>query len=161
MQASNDDGFISTTKEKTVAPQFLPGGTGYVYKISAIETFIDVEGSFGSLYHLFNDEAEVSAMYKIPWSLVIGWTRYENGQAKETGTNPSYQRNTANREDGGDQPQFAGFPFNHQAWDMRPWSKLERASSRHQDGSGAPSVQALAEFAAEYFEDIGMNPQNL
>ncbi|KAL1796117.1 hypothetical protein ACET3X_006341 [Alternaria dauci] len=82
-QSQDNDGYVSTSAERTVAIQFIrarPGGNGYLYEMAASPGFIQVSGTLGE-FSPYPGEAEYAVMGGFTLDQVIGWTRFEGGIA--------------------------------------------------------------------------------
>lgn len=142
--SQDDDGYVSTTSNETVAVGFLNdffGGNGYVYEIAATGNFINVAGSLEE-YEPFPDEREYAALGGFQWDQVIRWTRYVDGVADSAGLqdNTEYDEvvyQTLRPTDAA--PELAGFPDNHEAWSISPWSAFALGGQ----GCGAPPRRSL------------------
>lgn len=133
-QSTNNDGYVSTTADEDTAVAFLNnmlGGTGYVYEIAAAANFIQVSGTLGQ-FSPYVGEFEYAALGGFNWDQVIRWRHYTNGVADANGLqdNNAYEGRIYNslRPNNGE-PRLAGFPPDHEAWSMTPWSAFAQGGS--------------------------------
>lgn len=145
--ASRDnDGYVSTTASETTAVNFLRqmfNGNGYVYEIAAAANFIQVSGTLGQ-FSPYPNEQEYAALGGFSWDQVIRWRHYTNGVEDSSGLqdNNEYEGRIYNnlRPTNGE-PRLAGFPADHEAWGMSPWSAFAQGGSGC-GGSGARSLHS-------------------
>jgi len=124
--SNTDSGFISTTRLRSVAFNFLGRylvSTGYIYHIRPSIDFYDVNGSLGH-FSPNASEQEFAALGFIDWSQVIGWEQIEFGNSLGFINNPDYRHDlypSLLNETGIDH-LLARFPGSHPAWRQEPWS---------------------------------------
>ena len=119
-----DSGYVSTTTSYDFARRFVQttlGGSGHIYTLHVTPNFIDVNSTLRQFY-THTDEAEFAALGRIHYIQTMGWVEVIGGVEQPYVSNPDYEaRWFDDATAGGFQPQLAGFPPNHVAWNMQPW----------------------------------------
>lgn len=135
IQSRDNDGYVSTYTDITVAQRFVARNEalgGYIYKIRVAENMIDCAGTLGRYCNYL--ESEYAALGGIKFEQVVAWKKYKAGKSldliKEV-PNPKFDKKKFDKKDvvaGGIQYQLAGFPAGHPAWKEAPWkSHCKRA----------------------------------
>ncbi|MBA9082659.1 MULTISPECIES: enterotoxin A family protein [Bartonella] len=146
----HDSGYVSTTTSRGFAISWVNNylnHNGYVYHISATPNFIDVNASLRQ-YSPHPEELEMAALGVIHWNQIIGWERVRSGNVGEFVPNPDYVgRLYGTLLSSGAQPQLAGFPDGHYAWEQYPWFEFANCGSR----SFCFPTKSAQEFGTELF----------
>ncbi|KAF5026942.1 hypothetical protein F66182_972 [Fusarium sp. NRRL 66182] len=130
--SQDNDGYVSTTASESTAVAFLTqmfNGNGYVYEIAASGHFIQVTGTLGQFS---------------PWDQVIRWRHYTNGVA-DSPAEDNYEYEDViygGLRPSNGEPSLAGFPEDHEAWGMSPWSAFAQGGPGCGGGNGARSLRS-------------------
>lgn len=135
------DGCIGTTTSRAFALHLIREhmqGNGYIYRVHVTPNFIDVDGTLGQ-YSPFPEYREFAALGRIVFGQIVAWQRIEDNREQREVLNHSYEGDLYDHAvAGGVQPQLAGFPEGHAAWNQDPWrpfggcGNLQRRSNREQ-----------------------------
>lgn len=128
-QSTSRDGYVSFTKSKAVAEDWIRtflGGEGFIYEVPFYPNLIDVRKTLGK-YSPHNEEQEFAAIKGVEYRQIRGWNEYrlEHGKTVKMPFRPNTIYNAAKymgKDHGGAQYTLAGFPANHPAWREEPWS---------------------------------------
>ncbi|KAK2609215.1 hypothetical protein QQS21_002297 [Conoideocrella luteorostrata] len=156
----HDSGYVSTTTSLAFARRFLQlilGGRGYIYRIHVSGNFVDAAASLRQFY-IHTDEAEFAALGGIHYTQVLGWTEFRQGVERTEVCNRDYDRRFDLMRASGGQPQLAGFPPNHRAWALDPWTefadcKQSSSRKRHDEADCQPKKTAVA-FALDFLTEL-------
>ncbi|WP_102830597.1 enterotoxin A family protein [Bartonella bovis] len=139
-------GYISTTTSQDVAIRW--NHNGYVYHIRTTPNFIDVNATLRE-YSPFPEQFELAALGGVRWEQVVGWEVVINGNiVGEFIPNPDYNdRLYGNFAPSGAQPQLAGFPDDHKAWNYEPWVAFASCELK----SACSPNKSAQEFGTDWF----------
>ncbi|MFJ7142227.1 enterotoxin A family protein [Pseudomonas protegens] len=159
--ARYDSGYVATTTLRTTALDWLGthlGNNGYIYHIRPTPNFIDVNNTLRR-YSPHPAEHEAASLGMIHWDQVVGWERVEYGRVHPFESNRDYN---AQRYGGivqgipNVQPQLAGFPAGHVAWQQEPWVAFANCASTSSSAYAlsASSSCSPKESSESYGEDF-------
>lgn len=157
--ARHDSGYVATTVSRGVAINWVSdhlNGRGWIYHIQPTGNFIDVNGTLRNFSpHPF--ELEYASLGMIRWNQITGWQEVRYGQVGEFVRNRDFNSRLYSQSHvGGIEPQLAGFPPGHEAWEIEPWRNFAHCSSsslirRSSDSIKCQPDQKAQDFGINYF----------
>ncbi|MGJ8517736.1 enterotoxin A family protein [Carnimonas bestiolae] len=142
----DNSGYVATTTSLRFAHIWLQvdDGNGYIYHIQPTANFVDVNASLGP-FSLMPTQQEHAALGRIYWEQVRGWQQVSDGVLGIYEANPDYNaRLYDNMVGAGAVPSLAGFPDNHQAWRMEPWSAFADCTGPSRSKRNDDELQCVA-----------------
>ncbi|KAM0267473.1 hypothetical protein ACHAQH_010100 [Verticillium albo-atrum] len=142
-----NDGYVSTTSQIDVAMGWIRNhfnGNGYVYAIAAGMNFIDVRETLRQ-HNPHPEEWELAAMGGVMMRQIRGVRTIRNNQVITEQDNTQYNTSYDNLRGSGSQPQLAGFPANHIAWQQNPWQQfghcVNSGAAKRTEGTTEESIE--------------------
>lgn len=152
--ARHDSGYVSTTTSLNLAHHWVNQmltGNGYIYFIRPTGNFVDVNGTLRQ-YSPHSDEFEYASLGVIRWNQIMGWRRVNFGRMGAFVPNRNYSRRIYSlARAGGIEPQLAGFPMDHRAWEQEPWRNFASCSSPRQNDREKCIPTFDSQEAGEYY----------
>lgn len=155
--ARSDAGYVSTTTSYNLAHLWVNtnlAGRGYIYHIQPTGNMIDVNLTLRQ-FSPHQGEMEYAALGRIYWGQIRGWTEISFGVPQPYVANPDYNRHLYDiSHAGGNVPSLAGFPEDHRAWSMVPWSDYASCGfvgEKNKSSEECNPEKSAQEIGDEYF----------